>query len=69
MIAAARSLPNTSGTSRALMYFLANDPRVPDDVREPMSRWGPGQVTNSPTTATGPTRSTSGKPDAWSDPT
>jgi len=23
-----------------LMYFLANDPRVPNDVREPMSRWG-----------------------------
>ncbi|MHB8899900.1 MAG: FAD-dependent oxidoreductase [Thermoguttaceae bacterium] len=25
---------------KGLMYFLANDPRVPDDVREPMSRWG-----------------------------
>lgn len=25
---------------QGLMYFLANDPRVPDDVREPMSRWG-----------------------------
>ncbi len=25
---------------QGLMYFLANDPRVPDDVREPMSCWG-----------------------------
>jgi len=25
---------------KGLMYFLANDPRVPDDVREPMSEWG-----------------------------
>jgi hypothetical protein len=25
---------------QGLMYFLANDPRVPADVREPMSRWG-----------------------------
>jgi hypothetical protein len=25
---------------QGLMYFLANDPRVPSDVREPMSRWG-----------------------------
>jgi len=25
---------------KGLMYFLANDPRVPPDVREPMSRWG-----------------------------
>lgn len=25
---------------QGLMYYLANDPRVPDDVREPMSRWG-----------------------------
>ncbi len=25
---------------QGLMYFLANDPRVPDDVREAMSRWG-----------------------------
>ncbi len=25
---------------KGLMHFLANDPRVPDDVREPMSRWG-----------------------------
>ena len=25
---------------QGLMYFLANDPRVPDDVRKPMSRWG-----------------------------
>jgi hypothetical protein len=25
---------------KGLMYFLANDPRVPDDVRMPMSRWG-----------------------------
>lgn len=25
---------------KGLMYFLANDPRVPADVREPMSRWG-----------------------------
>jgi len=25
---------------KGLMYFLANDPRVPDDVRIPMSRWG-----------------------------
>ncbi len=25
---------------QGLMYFLANDPRVPDDVRGPMSRWG-----------------------------
>ena len=25
---------------QGLMYFLANDSRVPDDVREPMSRWG-----------------------------
>ncbi|MFW6169336.1 MAG: FAD-dependent oxidoreductase [Planctomycetota bacterium] len=25
---------------KGLMYFLANDPRVPEDVREPMSRWG-----------------------------
>ena len=25
---------------KGLMYFLANDPRVPDDVREPMSHWG-----------------------------
>ncbi len=25
---------------KGLMYFLANDPRVPDDVRVPMSRWG-----------------------------
>ena len=22
------------------LYFLANDPRVPDDIREPMSKWG-----------------------------
>jgi hypothetical protein len=25
---------------QGLMYFLANDPRVPDDVREKMSKWG-----------------------------
>jgi hypothetical protein len=25
---------------QGLMHFLSNDPRVPDDVREPMSRWG-----------------------------
>jgi hypothetical protein len=25
---------------KGLMYFLANDPRVPPDVRGPMSRWG-----------------------------
>jgi hypothetical protein len=25
---------------KGLMYFLANDPRVPDDVRIPMSEWG-----------------------------
>lgn len=25
---------------QGLMYFLANDPRVPADVREPMSKWG-----------------------------
>jgi len=25
---------------KGLMYFLANDPRVPEDVRGPMSRWG-----------------------------
>ncbi|MEQ8791925.1 MAG: FAD-dependent oxidoreductase [Pirellulaceae bacterium] len=25
---------------KGLMYFLANDPRVPADVREKMSRWG-----------------------------
>lgn len=25
---------------QGLMYFLANNPRVPDDVRKPMSRWG-----------------------------
>jgi hypothetical protein len=25
---------------KGLMYFLANDPRVPADVREPMGRWG-----------------------------
>jgi hypothetical protein len=28
---------------KGLMYFLANDPRVPADVREPMSRWGLAQ--------------------------
>lgn len=25
---------------KGLMYFLANDPQVPEDVREEMSRWG-----------------------------
>ena len=25
---------------KGLMYFLANDPRVPDDIRTRMSRWG-----------------------------
>jgi hypothetical protein len=25
---------------KGLMYFIANDPRVPDDVRTRMSRWG-----------------------------
>jgi hypothetical protein len=25
------------------LYFIANDPRVPADVREKMSRWGPSQ--------------------------
>ena len=25
---------------KGLMYFMANDPRVPEDVREPMSKWG-----------------------------
>jgi hypothetical protein len=25
---------------KGLMYFIANDPRVPKDVQEPMSRWG-----------------------------
>ncbi|HLV00836.1 MAG TPA: FAD-dependent oxidoreductase, partial [Acidobacteriota bacterium] len=25
---------------KGLMYFLANDPRVPEDVRKPMSEWG-----------------------------
>lgn len=25
---------------KGLMYFMANDLRVPDDVREPMSKWG-----------------------------
>lgn len=25
---------------KGLMYFLANDPGVPDDVREPMRQWG-----------------------------
>ncbi len=28
---------------KGLMHFVANDPRVPDDVREPMSRWGLAQ--------------------------
>ncbi|MBM4025915.1 MAG: FAD-dependent oxidoreductase [Planctomycetes bacterium] len=28
---------------KGLMYFLANDPRVPEDVRGPMSRWGLAQ--------------------------
>jgi hypothetical protein len=25
---------------KGLMYFLANDPRVPEDIREKMSKWG-----------------------------
>ena len=25
---------------KGLMYFIANDPRVPADVREPMAKWG-----------------------------
>ncbi|RMF98193.1 MAG: FAD-dependent oxidoreductase [Planctomycetota bacterium] len=25
---------------KGLFYFLANDPRVPDDVRKPMQKWG-----------------------------
>jgi hypothetical protein len=28
---------------KGLMYFLANDPRVPEDVRRPMSQWGLAQ--------------------------
>ncbi|TWU57737.1 FAD-dependent oxidoreductase [Rubripirellula reticaptiva] len=25
---------------KGLMYFMANDPRVPDEVREPVAKWG-----------------------------
>jgi hypothetical protein len=25
---------------KGLMYFMANDPRMPEDVRQPMSKWG-----------------------------
>lgn len=36
-------LEEHTGYQQGLMYFLANDPRVPDDVRIPMSKWGLAQ--------------------------
>jgi hypothetical protein len=37
-----RKPPTSAGarSSGSLLYFLANDPRVPQDVRTPMSQWG-----------------------------
>ena len=33
-------IASTSNTSKGLMYFMANDPRVPEEVRTAMSKWG-----------------------------
>ena len=49
---------------KGLMWFLAFDPRTPEDVRERMSQWGFLKM-NSWIMATGHTRSMCGKPAAW----
>lgn len=35
-----RIIENHEVYQKGLMYFMANDPRVPDDVRQAMSKWG-----------------------------
>ncbi|MCK7510126.1 MAG: hypothetical protein MZV70_42885, partial [Desulfobacterales bacterium] len=48
------------------LYFIANDPRVPEDVQHGDAALGPGQGRVRRTTATGRTRSTCAKRAAWS---
>ena len=47
---------------QGLMYFLANDPRVPEEVRKKMADWGLAKDEFTDNGRTGPTRSMSGKP-------
>ncbi|MEZ4824971.1 MAG: FAD-dependent oxidoreductase [Bacteroidia bacterium] len=49
---------------KGLMWALAYDPRVPEDVRAEMSQWA-SQKTNLPTMATGHTRSMCAKRGGW----
>ena len=51
---------------KGLMYFLANDPGVPDGHPRREMAAGAWRRTSSPTTATGRTRSTSARPGGWS---
>ena len=50
---------------KGLLYFLADDSRLPATIRDAMNEWG-WRRTNSSTTATGRTSSTSGKGGEWS---
>jgi hypothetical protein len=49
--------------TQGCLWFLANDPRVPEKIRREMSRWA-SPATSSPTTTTGPRNSTSARPAA-----
>ena len=51
---------------QGLMYFLANDPQVPDELRQRVRKFGldPERVRGRP--ATGRTNSTSARAAAWS---
>jgi hypothetical protein len=46
---------------KGLLWFVANDPRVPVEIQSEMQQWGLPEM-NLPTTATGPTRFMSGSP-------
>ena len=59
-----RDHPGARDLPEGLLYFIANDPRVPEDVQDEDADVGPGRRTSSPTTATGRTRSTSARPGA-----
>ena len=50
---------------QGLMWFLANDPRVPEAIRATSAR-GACRRTSSPTPAAGRTSSTSARPGGWS---
>ncbi|MEK8108369.1 hypothetical protein NKG94_31990 [Micromonospora sp. M12] len=50
---------------QGLMWFLANDPRLPASVRDSTARWG-CRSTSSSAPAAGRHCSTSGRPAGWS---